>query len=234
MPDVFPKDKLPEDGDFPVVSDMLRELVKRNNEGLIMDRQPKDRLLVACYHHALLFASLLRSQGKSVRLRAGFARYYEKQMNVRFSHVVCEVWNEDKKRWEMTDPDRNFPDVSADKFEFPAKTWQNFINHDLPDVKYSGSIGKGDNVLIHTLLLDMAFVLGYERNYWHTPGFIFQEDFDINTLKKEQMEVLNQIAILMNEPSTYLEQLEKLYNENPFIQTHIRSIDDYYGRNYDS
>ena len=124
LKEVLPKDKLPEDGDFPIVSDMLRELVQRNNEGLIMDRLPKNRLLVACYHHGLLLASILRSQGKSVRLRAGFARYYEKQMNVRFSHIVCEIWNADKERWEIIDPDRNFQNVSDDKFEFPAEVFR--------------------------------------------------------------------------------------------------------------
>ncbi|MCK4343992.1 MAG: hypothetical protein KAX05_01805 [Bacteroidales bacterium] len=233
MPKVFPKDKLPEDGDFPIVSDMLRELVQRNNEGLIMNRLPKNRLLVACYHHGLLLASILRSQGKSVRLRAGFARYYENQMNIRFSHVVCEVWNADKERWEIIDPDRNFQNVSYDKFEFPAEVWHNYINDNLPNVKYFGSIGQGDNVYIHSLLLDMAFILGNERNYWHTPDFIFKKDFDINNLKKEQIQVLNQIANLMNDPANNFKQLEKLYNENPFIQTHERTIDNYYERNYD-
>jgi len=66
MPKVFPKDKLPEDGDFPTVSDMLRELVQRNNEGFTMDRLPKDRLLVASSHHGLFLASIRRSQGKPV------------------------------------------------------------------------------------------------------------------------------------------------------------------------
>ena len=93
MPEIFPKDNLPEDGEYPIVAEMLRELDKRNHSGLTIDRLPEDRLLVACYHHGLLSASILRHQGKSVRLRAGFARYFEEQVGVRFSHVVCKVWN---------------------------------------------------------------------------------------------------------------------------------------------
>ena len=106
------------------------------------------------------------------------------------------------------------------------------INLNFPQ-KYLGSIGQGDNVYIHSLLLDMAFILGNERNYWHTPDFIFKKDFNINNLKKEQIQVLNQIANLMNDPANNFKQLEKLYNENPFIQTHERTIDNYYERNYD-
>lgn len=60
---------------------------------MTIDRLPEDRLFVAWCHHGLLLASILRHQGKSVRLRAGFARYYEEHVAVRFSHVVCEVWN---------------------------------------------------------------------------------------------------------------------------------------------
>jgi len=37
----------------------------------------------------------------------------------------------------------------------------------------------------------------------------------------------------MNDPANNFKQLEKLYNENPFIQTHERTIDNYYERNYD-
>jgi len=228
MPDIFSKVTIPEDGLFPTVSDMLRELVERDNEGLTMDRLPQNRLLVACYHHGLLLASILRHQGKSVRLRAGFARYYEKQMNVRFSHIICEVWNADKKRWEIIDPDRNMQNVSRDKFEFPSEVWKNYINDNLPKTNYIGSVGQAENVYIHSLLLDMAFVQCDERSYWHTPEFIFIKDFDITNLDKEKINVLNQISELMNDPENNLIKLEKLYDENSFIQSHERTIHEYY------
>jgi len=228
MPKVFPKGKLAEDGDFPTVYDMLQELVRRNNEGLTMDRLPKERLLVACYHHSLLLASVLRFQGKSVRLRAVFARYYEEQMNVRFLHVICEVWNEEKEQWEIFDPDRNLRNISYNKIEFPAKTWCNFMKDNLPRINYVGSIGQGASLYIHSLLLDMAFIIGNERNYWHTPEFILKKDFNIEDLSKEQIQILNQIAELMNNPVSNFKQLEKLYRENPFVQTRQRTIDSYY------
>jgi len=213
MPDVFPNDKLPEDGSFPIVSDMLRELLKRDEEGITMDRLPEDRLLVACYHHSLLLASILRHQRKSVRLRAGFARYYEDQVNIRFSHVICEVWNEEKEQWDLLDPDRNMQNLPREKFEFPSKVWRNYREDSLPETKYLGSIGQSENVYIHSLLLDMAFILGMERSYWHTPEFIFVKDFDIDNLGNEQILVLHQIADLMEHPDDNYMQLEKLYNE---------------------
>ncbi len=231
MPEVFAKDKYPEDGMYPTVSEMLHELKIRDPEGLTMKRDPNDRLLVACYHHGLFLASILRHQDKPVRLRAGFARYYEEQLGLRFSHIICEVWNEDTGQWDIHDPDRNMQNVSKEKFELPYKVWQNYISNQLPNTKYIGSIGESEAVYIHSLLLDMAFVLCNERSYWHTPEFIFTRDFSIESLSANQINVLNQIADLMSDPGKNISQLEEIYKENVFIHTHEREIDEYYERN---
>ena len=209
---------------------MLAELLARDPEGLTLNREPEDRLLVACYHHGLLLASILRYQGIPVRLRAGFAKYYEQQLNVRFSHIICEVWNENEGQWDILDPDRNIQNMSRDKFEYPSEVWQNYINNDIPRTKYIGSLGQSKAVFIHSLLLDMAFVLGNERNYWHTPEFIFVKEFNIKNLEAEQINVLNQIAELMGDPGKNISQLEELYAENIFIQSHERDIHKYYER----
>ena len=228
LPEVFPEDKLPEDGQYPVVADMLKELERRNQAGLTMDRLPEERLLVACYHHALLFASILRHQGTAVRLRSGYARYYEEQINVRFSHIICEVWDTKSEQWVIIDPDRNMQNISNHMFELPCHVWKNYVNNDLPDSRYIGSMGQGENIYIHSLLMDMAFVLSNERNYWHTPEFIFGKDFDIKNLSSEQMNILNQIAELMIHPDENLAQLEEIYADHPFLQTHERDISVYY------
>ena len=231
MPEIFPMEKLPEDGLYPTVSDMLLELINRDPEGLTLNREPEDRLLVSCYHHGLLLASILRHQNKPVRLRAGFARYYEKKLNLRFSHIICEIWNEDTGQWDILDPDRNMQNVSRDKFEFPSEVWQNYINFNLPKTKYIGSIGQSEAVYIHSLLLDMAFVLCNERSYWHTPEFIFMKEFSIENLDADQINVLNQIADLMSDPGYNISALEELYEEHIFIHTHERDIDEYYDKN---
>ncbi len=113
-------------------------------------------------------------------------------------------------------------------FEFPSEVWKNYINDNLPKTNYIGSVGQNENIYIHSLLLDMAFVQCDERSYWHTPEFIFIKDFDITNLSREQINVLNQISELMNNPENNLTQLEKLYNDNLFIQSHERTVDEYY------
>ena len=230
MKDIIPKERYNEDGDFPSVYAMLSELLKRDTNGLTIERKPEERLVVACYHHALLLASILRSQGLAVRMRAGFSRYFEKQANIRFGHVVCEVWDEEENRWIMVDPDRNYNNVSHKQFEFSSQAWQNFRKNQLPDITYTSSLGKGSRTILKILLLDQAFVLNDERGYWHTPSFLFANDFSVDELNKRQIEIIDKIALLLNEPGNHIDELRRLYDENSFLHAKERSLDAYFSR----
>jgi len=230
MGDILPEGRGPEDGDFPNVSSMLRELVMRDSSGLTMARKPEDRLIVACYHHALFLASICRYQNIPVRLRGGFARYYEKEAEVRFGHVVCEVWNADEKCWVMIDPDRNIIDVTTSRFEFPSTAWQHFYGTEYRNIRHISSVGEGFQALIHILLLDQSFVLSNERNYWHTPEFVFNKNFNFNNLEEKQVQTINEIAQLMAEPEINITQLQQCYDKNSFLHARIRSVDAYYER----
>jgi len=232
MMDMLPEKRGPEDGDFPIVADMLQELTVRDSSGLTMERKPEDRLIVACYHHGLLLASILRHRNIPVRLRGGFARYYEKEAKVRFGHVICEVWDDAEQGWVLIDPDRNIIKVTNSRFEFPSEAWQNFYGTKHKSIRYVSSIGEGFQALIHALLLDQAFVLGDERNYWHTPEFIFTKSFNLDSLENEQIQIIDQIALLMNNPETNLSGLQQLYTENGFLYSCERSIDTYYEKIY--
>ncbi len=226
--DKLPEGRAPEDGDFPTVSDMLRGLAERDSSGLTMQRKLEDRLVVACYHHALLLASILRHNNIPVRLRGGFARYYEEEAKVRFGHVICEVWDKENQQWILVDPDRNYIDVSEKQFEFPSEAWNNFYRTKFRNTRYISSVGEGFQALIHALLLDNDFVLYNERNYWHTPAFLFTKNFNLDNLEKEQIQLIDQIATLMINPDINIKKLQRLHDENPFIHEHARSIMNYY------
>lgn len=228
MKDLLPEGRYIEDGDFPTIYEVLAELQVRDSNGLTSYRKPENRMIIACYHHGLLFASILRERGIPVRLRAGFARYFEKQAKVRFGHVICEVWDVNKKQWIWVDPDRNYVNVSDSQFELPADAWQNFRKNKLPDVTYTSSLTEGTQALLHILLLDHAFTLSNERSYWHTPDFLFTDDFSLSDLDASQIEVFDQIAAYLNQPAIELIELQKLYDDNPFIHQKERGIDSYY------
>ena len=39
------------------------------------------------------------------------------------SHVICEVWNENDKRWMLVDPSTGMIDFSREKFDFSNEAW---------------------------------------------------------------------------------------------------------------
>jgi hypothetical protein len=149
-------------------------------------------------------------------------------MKVRFGRVICEVWDEDEEQWILVDPDRNYINLQASRFGFPSQAWNNYKNNRLPDVTYSASIGKGTQAILHMLLLDQAFVLGDVRNYWHTPSFLFTDTFSVSNFKADQLQIIDRIAGLMNEPGIYISELQQLYDKNGFLNSKEQSLDIYY------
>ena len=89
-------------------------------------------------------------------------------------------------------------------------------------------MGEGFQALIHALLLDQAFLISNERNYWHTPSFLFTKDFVLDSLEADQIKIIDQIALLMHEPETHINKLQYLYDSNSFLHTEKRLIDNYY------
>jgi len=237
MKDKLPPDRYYEDADFPTVSEMLAGLVSRNDNGLVNDRKPEERLVVACHHHGLLLASILRSQGVPVRVRAGFARYFEKKAGVRFGHVICEVWDENEQQWILVDPDRNMVDFDADKFEFSYKAWLDLRKNKLDDVEYVSALSEGDHAILHILMQDLSCVLGEEKPYWHEPEFLIENVDDINKLNDDKLIVFDKIATLLSNPDANLRPLQELYTNNNFLHPDTHVFADWYeirtGKSFD-
>ena len=112
-----------EEMELPTVSLILKELLKRNENGLAASLKPEERLVVACVHHSMLLASILRHQGIPVRIRAGHAKYIGGRKGIRVTHAICEVWDKEKSRWILGDPDRNRINFPRHEFEFAHEIW---------------------------------------------------------------------------------------------------------------
>ena len=63
-------------------------------------REPADRVVGICWHFAVLYAALLRAQGSAVRVRCGFAGYFD--ADKWYDHWITERW--DGQRWIRDDP----------------------------------------------------------------------------------------------------------------------------------
>ncbi|HEV2473921.1 MAG TPA: transglutaminase-like domain-containing protein, partial [Chthonomonadales bacterium] len=100
---------------------------------LTVRRPPNRRLAGNCRDFATMLCAMLRHQGVPARVRYGFATYFEPDYFT--DHVVCEYWNEGKKRWVVVDAQVDEAqheayqvtidtcDVSSASFVVASKAW---------------------------------------------------------------------------------------------------------------
>jgi hypothetical protein len=212
--DSIPDDRKYEDMNYPTVQEMLKELINRNNEGLVATRKPGERLVVACVHHNMLLASILRQRGIPVRIRAGYANYILKERKVKVSHVVCEVWNAEKNSWILVDPDRNRVDFPGDEFEFAHEAWNYLTSNRIDKLKYISRSQNIDQGILHLLCHDLYYILGSEELYWNDPPIVLKVENNISDLTEDELNIINRLAAYLENPDIHYKEMLKLYKEN--------------------
>lgn len=207
----LPPDKPSQDGEILDVADMLAELMALDSTGLTCQRKISGRLVVACYHHAMLLASILRYQGIPVRLRAGFSRYYEKQAKVRFGHIICEAWDERSGRWTGVDPDREIVGMASRDFDFACQAWHHVTRNNMDPGIYTSSVSDGIKGIVNLMTLDAAFLVKDEKLYWDLPEIVLREMKDLKDLSADEMKVLNDLADCCIAPDSRMEDISDIY-----------------------
>jgi formylglycine-generating enzyme required for sulfatase activity len=216
--DLFPKERWDEQLKYPTVKSVLEGLVAYDSRGFVKDRKPETRLVLGCRDYSLLLASVLKYRGIPARLRTGHAKYLMPGFHI--SHVICEVWNEDDKRWMLVDPSTGMVDFSREDFDFSYDAWLKMQKGEI-DPNIFGSPGKGSGMMSIVVKIphDLASLLGAEHTvYQYAPimDFAFENK---SQLTAEQTEVLNRISELMKSPDAEnLSKLQEIYNTTPLIQ----------------
>ena len=202
-----------EDLDFADVRCMLGGLAERGGRDLSLSREAQERLVVACWHHALLLASMLRHQGVPVRMRAGFARYIGRDSGLHVGHVVCEVWDDRRGRWLLVDPDREIVDVPRSEFEFASEAWEALRSS--ADVSgYRSAHYEGTAAIVHLLALDMRSVLRQELPYWYGPDIVEAGVGGLDALAAEQVSLLDRVASCLSRVDASVGELESIRSSN--------------------
>jgi hypothetical protein len=205
--DAIPKERAYEDRSIPTVEQMLKELVVRDNQGLVASRKPKDRLVVACVHHSLLLASILRHQKIPVRLRAGNAKYIGDDKRIRVTHAICEVWDDQRKIWFLVDPDRQKIDFDREEFEFASETWHRLRSKNIEEKYYVSRYKSIDQASAHLVWLDLSYVTKTEEPYWNDPPLVNKVEKSINDLSSSELQLFDKIAMLLNKPDHHFDEL---------------------------
>ncbi len=214
----LPEERTFEDRKYPTVALMLEELLKRDGRGLTASREPRDRLIVACVHHNMLLASILRHRGIPVRIRAGFATYIGGKRNLRVTHVICEVWDGEHEKWILVDPDRERIDFPRSEFEYAHEVWRRIRNGDLGNGRYISRLGSVDRAVVHLLCHDLSYIIGDEEPYWKDPPVVSHIDEGIEELSPAELDALDRVAEFLESPDDHLEDLERIQAETPFLR----------------
>jgi len=212
--DRIPEGREFEDHAFPTVSQMLEELLRRDKKGLTAARLPENRLIVACVHHSMLLASILRYKGIPARIRAGHARYIGNDNRARVTHVVCEVWDSKRKVWFLVDPDRNRVDFNRQEFEFAFETWERLRKNNITKKYYISRYASVDQATAHVLCLDLSYVIGEEELYWKDPSIVHKIRKGIGDLSKAELQLLDDISQLTRKPDGHLDELIDIKENN--------------------
>jgi len=215
--EVIPKNRAYEDQELPTVSLMLKELIKRNENGLVASRKPEEKLVVACVHHSMLLASILRYQGIPARIRAGYAKYIGGQKGIRVTHAICEVWDKEDSEWILVDPDRQRINFPRHEFEFAYETWNHLRNSNLGNKQYISRYNSVDQATVHVICLDLSYLISKEEPYWLDPPIVSQITKGISDLSEEELQVLDKIAGYLKEPDDHLDELASIQEKTPFL-----------------
>jgi len=216
--DQIPKERTNEDQIYPSVKSMLEGLLSYDSSGLISKRKLADRLLLGCRHNSILLASILKYRGIPARVRIGHVNYLRPGFNM--SHTICEVWNENDKRWMLVDPSTNMIDFSREKFEFSNELWLKMQNKEI-DPKLYGVPGRYTGLvsIIGKISPDLASILGTEypvNQYAPILEYAFEKD---KQLSSKHIETLNRISELMKSiDADNISKLQDIYNNTPEIQ----------------
>jgi hypothetical protein len=215
--ELIPENRYYEDRKFPSVKKLLEGLLELDSNGLTFERKPQNRLVVTCRYHSILLASILKSRGIPVRLRYGFAPYLAPGTGLHIGHVICEVWNEREKHWMYVDPDRKMVDFPREEFETGNEAWIDFRNGEIKDPNKYGVLDTwGEIMILGTIYQDLLSVMGYEALYWEYPVNQYLSN-KISTVNPERLKVLDEIALLMNNPGTNLNKLIDIYKKYKFL-----------------
>ena len=216
-----PWHRVGEDDVLTTASSMIAELFRRDPRGIVLDRTEENGLVVSCRNVALLMASILKSKGIPARVRSGFSPYFELEdmRGLSWDHWINQYWNNKKNRWITIDVDGsiepyiNFDpyDMPKDLFVFSADAWLKVRSGEIEPNHFHNAGGtSGLIVVAWELFYDFHSLMNNEPVYTNTPEITFFKVFP--TLKNEDLEEIDKLAQLMQNPDENFYKLKELFD----------------------
>lgn len=199
-------DRIQEEVTTGDVGGMLAALLALDDRTPLRPREPLERIVGICNHHAILLCCLLRRAGLPARVRSGFETYYHPERH--HDHTLCEYWDAGRAAWVRVDAEADpvvarerfgmdVCDVGDEEFLTGAQAWLE-CRAGRRDPETFGVMGDewegGWEFLLSALLCDLRGLLRDERLPWS--DFLLTERED-GTLSDEELAALDRAAGLI-------------------------------------
>jgi hypothetical protein len=209
-----------EDDILPTASAMLAELYRRDARGFVPDRSEENKLILTCRFVAVLTACILKSKGIPARVRSGFEPYAVPRPDKSCDHWITQYWDASAERWVSIDVDCCKENISFNPFDMPVGTfewsadvWLNARAGRVDPERYWNAGGHaGFMPIAWELLYDFHCLMGSEIIYLHGPKYLNIGEFD--KIGENDLQELDTLARLMQEPDDNFEKLKEIYESN--------------------
>jgi hypothetical protein len=213
----------PEDDVLVTACAMLAELYRRDPCGLVLDRNPADKLVLTCRFVAVLMAGILKSKGIPARARSGHVGYWlnrDTPDETSGDHWINQYWHTGQERWVTIDVDGSLNltrfdpyDIPANRFNFPAPAWLGIRTGKLDPQRFMFADGtRGAIVVFWALFADFHSLMNSEIIYFHRTVYGTPKRFA--ALTPAELEQIDQMAGLMCDPDKNFDQLCQTWETN--------------------
>jgi hypothetical protein len=213
---------------------MLTELLRRDQNGFTPSRAPEDKLVLTCRYVCILMASILKSKGIPARVRAGHAPYFDMGDlgDISTDHWINQYWNEAESRWVTIDVDGSLSlkdnvfdpyDILDGTFDFAADAWLSVRSGKVDENHFYNAGGVwGLNTVLWSLAYDFHSLMNSEIIYNH--GFAFGEPEKFKQLTEAELEKIDQLAELMQDPDGNFEKLKHIWDAEKQFRLLVGSL----------
>ncbi|UGT62575.1 transglutaminase-like domain-containing protein [Nocardia asteroides] len=213
--------------DTRYIETMLSRLAELAGGSLDEPRRPAQRLVGCCRDFTVLYVAALRARGIPARARVGFATYFVADYAV--DHEVAEVWDADRARWRLVDPElddghtgpdgtRIDPlDLIPDQFVPAGAAWQLCRTGNADPARFVVDPGldipetHGMPQIAHNLVHDLAALNCAEMLLWDEWGW-----GENRSLTDSEQELLDRVAAVTTGGDSL--QARRLYEDEPLLR----------------
>jgi hypothetical protein len=207
------------------VAQMLDRILALDSSPLSQARPPERRFVGNCRHFTVMLCALLRARGVPARARVGFGNWFNPGSYE--DHWVCEVWDEKRGSWHLTDAQldeiqsKTFRisfdplDVPRAQFLVAGDAWQRCRTGRAQAQRFGILDIRGLWFIRGNLLRDLAAFSKRELLPWDGWGFA---DNPVDPTESAELALLDRVAELTQTDAATHEEVLKFYDSNPRLR----------------